>query len=94
MILIGVKSKYGSCNGNCTGRMNINKKNIKINFYINSIWCKVILLVWFKSKFGFFIILITLVFFYYNKEGSICWLMGWAVNSIVFDCRRFDSFSS
>jgi len=24
MILIGVKSKYGSCSGNCTGLMNVN----------------------------------------------------------------------
>ena len=28
MTLIGVKSKYGSCNGNCTGC--IKKKNVKI----------------------------------------------------------------
>jgi len=26
MTLIGVKSKYGSCNGNCTGLITINKK--------------------------------------------------------------------
>lgn len=26
MTLIGVKSKYGSCNGNCTGLINLNKK--------------------------------------------------------------------
>lgn len=25
MTLIGVKSKYGSCNGNCTGLINLNK---------------------------------------------------------------------
>ena len=26
MTLIGVKSKYGSCSGNCTGLININNK--------------------------------------------------------------------
>ena len=29
MTLIGVKSKYGSCSGNCTGLININNYNIK-----------------------------------------------------------------
>lgn len=27
MTLIGVKSKYGSCNGNCTGWIIFNNKN-------------------------------------------------------------------
>lgn len=30
MTLIGVKSKYGSCNGNCTGCMTLKKKIVKI----------------------------------------------------------------
>ena len=29
MTLIGVKSKYGSCNGNCTGCMTLKKKMLK-----------------------------------------------------------------
>ena len=33
MTLIGVKSKYGSCSGNCTGLININNiPNIKKAF--------------------------------------------------------------
>ena len=36
MTLIGVKSKYGSCSGNCTGLINVN--NMK---YINHIQRKV-----------------------------------------------------
>ncbi len=32
MTLIGVKSKYGSCSGNCTGLININKYPKKVPF--------------------------------------------------------------
>lgn len=32
MTLIGVKSKYGSCNGNCTGLINLNKNKTFICF--------------------------------------------------------------
>jgi hypothetical protein len=39
MILIGVKSKYGSCSRNCTGLINVNKytkyKNKKNSLLIN-----------------------------------------------------------
>jgi len=31
MTLIGVKSKYGSCSGNCTGLININNTQLTIN---------------------------------------------------------------
>jgi len=45
MILIGVKSKYGSCSGNCTGFININNtpssfkyKGIYVGKYIYNIY--------------------------------------------------------
>lgn len=31
MTLIGVKSKYGSCNGNCTGLIKLNNTHIYIS---------------------------------------------------------------
>ena len=34
MTLIGVKSKYGSCNGNCTGLIIFNKKIFFIKKFI------------------------------------------------------------
>jgi len=33
MILIGVKSKYGSCKGTCMGWILINNKKVYINIY-------------------------------------------------------------
>lgn len=38
MTLIGVKSKYGSCSGNCTGLINLNNTyNIYRNIYIRRV---------------------------------------------------------
>ena len=69
MTLIGVKSKYGSCNGNCTGWIIINKnKNFICFLILNKVNRNI--LIWFKSKKRF-------------KEGSIIGKMGWAVNSIA-----------
>ena len=72
MTLIGAKSKYGSCNGNCTGciKLNIFQRNIGILPTGSNPE---------KDKI---------------KEGSVCWLAGWAVNSMAIGHRRFDSFSS
>lgn len=32
MTLIGVKSKYGSCNGNCTGLIKFNNKKNRVYY--------------------------------------------------------------
>jgi hypothetical protein len=37
MISIGVKSKYGSCSGNCTGLIKINNNQKKKACYLNGI---------------------------------------------------------
>ena len=82
MTLIGVKSKYGSCNGNCTGWIIFNKKkNIYIIF--KKVYWNLFLTGSNPEKDKIYI-----------KEGSVCWFTGWAVNSMAIGRRRFDSFSS
>ena len=50
MTLIGVKSKYGSCSGNCTGLININNiSNIKIKYPFR-----------FISKFSYHILILSI----------------------------------
>jgi hypothetical protein len=77
MTLIGVKSKYGSCNGNCTGGIILKKIfYIKYIYFISSLRQ--------GSRFYFSTGSnpdIRKVLFL--KEGSVCWLTGWAVNSIA-----------